>query len=123
MAWRARHEDEPEQVAIPMGKGQVCSERGSSIRRRPAVYHVLNSKERPRFFTRSFRTEKEDYDSARLGLRITVLHKRPDPDLPAIERRRIYDTTLPSQGNSGHRFGDHLTEDERIAVIEYLKTF
>jgi hypothetical protein len=88
----------------------------------PTVYQVLKSKERPRFFTRSFRTEKEDYDLSRLGLRITVLSKRPDPDLPAIERRKVYDTTLPGQGNGGHRFGDHLTEDERMAVIEYLKT-
>jgi hypothetical protein len=88
----------------------------------PTVYHVLNSKERPRFFTRSFRAEKEDYDPSRLGLRITFLDDGPDPDLPAIGRRKVYDTTRPSQGNGGHRFGDKLTEDERMAVIEYLKT-
>jgi hypothetical protein len=78
--------------------------------------------ERPRFFTRSFRTEQEDYDPSRLGLRITVLANGPDPTLPAIERRKVYDTTQPSQGNGGHRFGDRLTEGERMAVIEYLKT-
>jgi hypothetical protein len=26
------------------------------------------------------------------------------------------------QRNGGHRFGDGLTEEERMAVIEYLKT-
>jgi hypothetical protein len=83
---------------------------------------VLNSKERPRLFTRSFRAEKEDYDPARLGLRVSVLDCDPDPDLPAIERRKVYDTTRPSRGNGGHRFGDGLTEDERMEVIEYLKT-
>jgi mono/diheme cytochrome c family protein len=88
----------------------------------PTIYHVLNSMERPRFFTRSFRTEQEDYDPSRLGLRITVLANGPDPTLPAIERRKVYDTTQPSQGNGGHRFGDRLTEGERMAVIEYLKT-
>jgi hypothetical protein len=88
----------------------------------PTVYHVLNSKARPWFFTRSFRTEKEDYDPSWLGLKITVLDNAPDPDLPAIERRKVYDTTQPSRGNGGHRFGDNLTEDQRMAVIEYLKT-
>jgi hypothetical protein len=34
----------------------------------------------------------------------------------------IYDTTYWSQSNKGHRFGDHLSDDERRAVIEYLKT-
>jgi len=39
-----------------------------------------------------------------------------------IERRKIYDTTQLGRGNGGHPFGDELTEDERMAVIEYLKT-
>ncbi len=88
----------------------------------PTVYHVLNSKARPKIYTRSFRTKKEDYDSVKLGLKITVLDKAPDPSPPAPERRKIYDTTQPGRGNGGHTFGDELTEDERMAVIEYLKT-
>jgi hypothetical protein len=31
-------------------------------------------------------------------------------------------TTLLGYGNTGHPFGDELSEDERAAVIEYLKT-
>jgi hypothetical protein len=46
----------------------------------------------------------------------------PDARLPAIERRKVYDTTLRGRGNGGHTFGDKLTGDERTAVIEYLKT-
>jgi hypothetical protein len=42
--------------------------------------------------------------------------------MPARERRQVYDTTLPGRGNAGHTFGDDLSEEERIAVIEYLKT-
>jgi mono/diheme cytochrome c family protein len=87
----------------------------------PTVYHVLKSKERPKVFTRSFRTGEEDYDRIRVGCRITVLDRSPDAGVPAIERRKVYDTTRPSQGNGGHPFGDRLTEDERWAVIEYLK--
>ncbi len=88
----------------------------------PTVYHVLNSQARPKLFTRSYRTAKEDYDPAKLGWKITVLEEAPDPNLPAIEQRKVYDTTQPGRGNGGHPFGDKLTEDERMAVIEYLKT-
>jgi mono/diheme cytochrome c family protein len=88
----------------------------------PTVYQVLNSKARPKVFTRSYRTDKEDYDPQRLGWKITVLDKGPDPGLPSIERRKVYDTTQPGRGNGGHTFGDKLSEEERMAVIEYLKT-
>lgn len=87
----------------------------------PTVYHVLNSKARPRIFTRSYRSEKDDYDIERLGVKVTVLNAPPDPKLPGVERRKIYDTTRPGHGNGGHAFGDHLTDAERRAVIEYLK--
>ncbi len=88
----------------------------------PTVYHVLNSKARPKVFTRSYRTEKEDYDPVKLGWKVTVLEKGADPKLPAIERRKVYDTTQPGRGNGGHTFGDKLTDEERMAIIEYLKT-
>jgi len=88
----------------------------------PTVYHVLNSKARPKLFTRSYGTAEEDYDTQKLGLKITVLEQMPDAKPSALERRKIYDTTLPGRGNSGHTFGDILTEAERRAVIEYLKS-
>jgi hypothetical protein len=34
----------------------------------------------------------------------------------------LYDTTLPGYGNGGHTFGDALSDADRKAVIEYLKT-
>ncbi len=88
----------------------------------PTVYHTLNSKARPKIFTRTYRTGVEDYDAVKLGWKITELDKPAAADLPAIEQRKIYDTTLPGRGNAGHRYGDNLTEEERMAVIEYLKT-
>jgi hypothetical protein len=87
----------------------------------PTVYHVLNSKSRPRIYTRSFRTGKEDYDPVKLGWKITILDKVPDR-LPPLELRKIYDASQPGWGNGGHTFGDKLTQEERLAVIEYLKT-
>jgi len=50
------------------------------------------------------------------------LDQSPPANMPAHERRKIYDTRLPGRGNTGHLFGDKLTEEERMAVIEYLKT-
>jgi mono/diheme cytochrome c family protein len=89
----------------------------------PTIYHVLNSKMRPRIFTRSFRTDLDAYDSRRVGWKIEVLAHAPEPStLPPIEYRRTYDTSQVGRGNTGHTFGDQLTEDERMAVLEYLKT-
>ena len=34
----------------------------------------------------------------------------------------LYDTRIPGNGNMGHPFGAPLSERERMAVIEYLKT-
>ena len=87
----------------------------------PTVYHVLNSKTRPKLFTRSYRTDAEDYDAEKVGWKVTTLRRSPD-GLSPFERRKIYDTTQSGRGNGGHTFGDDLTVAERMAVIEYLKT-
>jgi hypothetical protein len=34
-----------------------------------------------------------------------------------------YDTAIPGNGNGGHVYGVALTDDEKAAVVEYLKTF
>jgi mono/diheme cytochrome c family protein len=89
----------------------------------PTIYHVLNSKTRPKLFTRSYRTDEAEYDRDKLGWKATTLEKFPEGKLSGFEMRKIYDTTQPGRRNTGHTFGDELTEDERLAVIEYLKTF
>lgn len=88
----------------------------------PTVYHLLNSKVRPKVYTRSFRTGKEHYDPVKLGWKIQESEPGAGQKRSAYERRKIYDTTQPGRGNTGHTFGDSLNEDERRAVIEYLKT-
>jgi mono/diheme cytochrome c family protein len=88
----------------------------------PTVYHLLNSKTRPRVFTRSYRTDKDAYDPIKLGWKVDVLEHGPDPHLRASARRKVYDTSQPGRSHAGHNFGDVLTEAERMAVIEYLKT-
>jgi hypothetical protein len=88
----------------------------------PTLYHVLNSKARPRYWTRSYGSEREDYDAEMVGWKTMALDAPPAPYMSPWERRRIYDTTLPGRSNTGHTFGDEFTEEQRRAVIEYLKT-
>jgi hypothetical protein len=89
----------------------------------PTVYHLLNSKTRPKLYTRTYSTEREAYDEKKLGWKVQTLDRAPDPKATKpVELRRIYDTSLPGRGNGGHTYGDRLTEEERLAVIEYLKT-
>jgi mono/diheme cytochrome c family protein len=88
----------------------------------PTLYNVLNSKSRPVLFTRSFKTGEVDYDKERVGWKVTELGSRPGPNVPGIERRKVYDTTLSGRSNRGHTYGDDLSDADRWAVIEYLKT-
>jgi hypothetical protein len=39
-----------------------------------------------------------------------------------VEARKVYNTHYYSQGNAGHAFTSVLTDQERLAIIEYLKT-
>ncbi|MBA4064152.1 MAG: hypothetical protein C0501_10650 [Isosphaera sp.] len=88
----------------------------------PTLDGVLNSKARPKLFTRSYRTGEADYDKERVGWKVTELREPPSEKVPAVERRKVYDTSKPGRGNGGHTYGDHLTDAERAAVVEYLKT-
>ncbi len=88
----------------------------------PTLAGVLNSKARPRLFTRSYRTGAADYDRDRVGWKVTELLAPSPADAPPIERRKVYDTTQSGRSNTGHTYGDDLTDADRRAVIEYLKT-
>ncbi|MEO7331541.1 MAG: c-type cytochrome [Minicystis sp.] len=86
----------------------------------PTVEALLDSSKRPTFWTRSF--DSNDYDDAALGWNFTSLDAGQDAEPNKSKRSKIYDTTKPGYGNAGHTYGDGLSEAERSAVIEYLKT-
>lgn len=88
----------------------------------PTVWDVLNSKGRPKIFTRTYRTDRGFYDSGKLGWKVQRLDRAPGPEMPGRDRRKVYDTTQPGRDNGGHTYGDDFTDAERRAVIEYLKT-
>ena len=85
----------------------------------PTIEAVLNSKLRPTYWTRDLfhgtsAGDSTKYDYDKLGWQFE--------SLSAPGSKYVYNTTLPGYGNYGHTFGDLLTEVERKAVIEYLKT-
>jgi mono/diheme cytochrome c family protein len=88
----------------------------------PTLYHVLKSDARPKLFTRSYRTGEADYDPVKVGWKYQDLPGLPNVKLHPHEERKYYDTSRPGRSNAGHTYGDHLTDEQRMAVIEYLKT-
>ena len=88
----------------------------------PTLAGVLNTKARPKRFTRSFKTGEADYDKVKVGWKVTETRDPPSEKLAPIEQRKVYDTSKPGRANTGHTYGDDLSEEERGQVIEYLKT-
>lgn len=78
----------------------------------PTLEAVLNSKERPAYWSRDF--DHPQYDYEKVGWKYT----RED----SARGTAVYNTRLPGYGNYGHSFGDKLSGRERKAIIEYLKT-
>lgn len=77
----------------------------------PTLEALLNSKLRPKYWSRNF--DKPEYDYESIGWKYSV---------DAQPKKESYNTTLPGYGNYGHYFGDKFSDAERKAVIEYLKT-
>jgi mono/diheme cytochrome c family protein len=86
----------------------------------PTLDLLLNSGARPTYWKRV------DYDSTNFDEEAVgwpwIEVETPQAEAPPAEAKFIYDTTYWSQSNKGHRFGDHLSDEERRAVLEYLKT-
>ena len=86
----------------------------------PTIAALLDSTQRPTYWTRSFDSTK--YDPAAVGWLFTGLDHGKEGESEPTAKKALYDTTLIGYSNAGHTFGDALTADERAAVIEYLKT-
>ena len=75
------------------------------------------------FHEQSVRLGKRDLDREKVGLEFYTLREVPEKAKTTAQRRQYFDTQLSGKGAAGHRFPDRLTEDEKRAVLEYLKTF
>lgn len=80
----------------------------------PVLEAVLDPSQRPRIYRRSTDPSRYDFDSP--GWPFEEVPEKGD-DVS------VYDTTLTGYGNTGHTFAAHLTEAQRLDLIEYLKTF
>lgn len=78
----------------------------------PNLEAMLDSKKRPKYWQRSFTKPGYNYDIPGWNYE----------EKNAPGGSEVYNTTLKGFGNSGHYFGDKLSDNERRAVIEYLKT-
>ncbi|MGI9444509.1 MAG: hypothetical protein ACR2N1_18695 [Rubripirellula sp.] len=84
----------------------------------PTLWHLLNPSKRPDVW----RPISEDFDNEKVGLTIKVEPKVPFTELDAAIRRSYFDTNRFGKSNSGHDYPAELTDTERRAVLEYLKT-
>ncbi len=78
----------------------------------PTLEGVLNSNLRPRYWKRDF--DQQQYDYENVGWKYKKMRSG--------RNKKIYNTDIPGYGNYGHYFGDYLSDAERKAVLEYLKT-
>ncbi|MCW3093968.1 MAG: c-type cytochrome [Ferruginibacter sp.] len=78
----------------------------------PSLEAMLNSKIRPVYWRRSFSKPSYNYDNPGWNYEMKI-----EPG-----NSEVYNTKLKGYGNYGHYFGDQLSDADRKAVIEYLKT-
>jgi hypothetical protein len=76
----------------------------------PTLYDLLLPPDRR---PATFPIGHRDYDPAKVGF-VT------DPNQVVV--KYTVDTAEPGNGNGGHTYGTELSEDERLALLEYLKT-
>lgn len=83
----------------------------------PTLWAVMNPSKRPKVWKRT----EDGYDTAKVGLEVEEFDAVPE-GLPSRLRRMYYDTSHVGNSAQGHTFPDALDDDEKTAVIEYLKT-
>ncbi len=84
----------------------------------PTLWHVLNPKDRPAVWRRT----TEEIDPQRVGFQIEVVDRVPLGEPDVAVRRSYFDTRRFGKSNAGHAYPDRLSEDQKWAVLEYLKT-
>lgn len=84
----------------------------------PTLWHVLHPAERPTIWTRV----EEALDSEKVGLRIKEVKRFPHVEPDIAIKRSHFDTRRKGKSNAGHEYPNSLDENQKRAVLEYLKT-
>ena len=69
-----------------------------------------------------WKREAERYDPDRVGCQIESFDELPSEAKEGWQKRQFFDTRAFGKSAAGHDFPDALTEEEKRAVLEYLKT-
>lgn len=80
----------------------------------PTLWHVLHPSERPKIWRRTGEEDRE-----RVGV---AFESAPSAPRFGAVRREYYHTGDFGKSSAGHDFPDELSEEEKQAVLEYLKT-
>lgn len=84
----------------------------------PTLHDVLHPDTRPALWHRT----SDDLDEKKVGLTIDTVKRIPFTETDIAKRREYFDTTRFGKSNDGHPFANDLSEPEKTALLEYLKT-
>jgi mono/diheme cytochrome c family protein len=84
----------------------------------PTLRHLFYPEERPIVWQRT----EDGYDQDRVGIEVTAYDDVPASATDDRAKRTYFDTRLFGKSNAGHLFPSELDEQEKLAVLEYLKT-
>ena len=68
------------------------------------------------------RTNKSGYDQLRVGLDIQSFDELPASAVRKDQKREYFDTSRRGKSAAGHTYPEKLSESEKRALLEYLKT-
>ena len=88
----------------------------------PTLSTLLKSSDRPARFYRPPSTDFEHYDTANVGWKFEIPSTETVRAVPSENAAWLFDSTRFGLGNSGHTFGDALSDEARRDLIEFLKT-
>lgn len=85
----------------------------------PTLWEVLNPSARPKVWRH---TSSGSFDQENVGISVERMNQVPSEIQDPRERREFFDTTQFGKSAAGHDFPDALSEQEKRAVLEYLKS-
>jgi len=87
----------------------------------PSLRAVLDQSSRPPLWRHRNQSalNKDDYDQRNMGWKFDVIDRS---QMGATKPLEVYDTERRGYSNTGHPFGNHLSDSQRSAILEYLKT-
>lgn len=84
----------------------------------PTLWHLMHPEQRPVVW----RPLDQTMDEQKIGLNVETLDDVPAPIKDSLLRRSYFDTRKLGKSREGHDYPNQLNEDEKAAVLEYLKT-